>query len=136
MFKQKLTYKDYDDNERTEDFYFNLNRAEILEMEMETAGGVQKMLEKIIAAQDTKSLIAVFKDLILRAYGEKSLDGKHFVKSKALTEAFSQTEAYSDLFFKLATDTDAATLFVNGIIPQTTPQDHNKPADKVGISIV
>lgn len=136
MLKQKLTYTDYDGNERTEDFYFNLTRAEVLEMEMETTGGVQKMIEKIIAAQDTKSLIAVFKDLILRAYGEKTLDGKRFVKSKELTEAFAQTEAYSDLFFKLATDTDAATVFVNGIIPQAGPQDHNKPADKASISVV
>lgn len=136
MLKQKLTYTDYDGTERTEDFYFNLTRTEILEMEMETVGGVQKMIEKIIAAQDTKSLIAVFKDLILRSYGEKTLDGKRFVKTKEITEAFSQTEAYSDLFFKLATDTDAATTFVNGIIPQTPPQDHNKPTDKGQISVI
>lgn len=136
MLKQKLTYTDYEGTERTEDFYFNLTKAEVFEMEMQTVGGLQKLVEKIIEAMDTKSLIALFKDLILRSYGEKSPDGKRFIKSKELADAFSQTEAYSDLFYKLATDTDAATTFVNGIIPKAEPQDHAKPSEKGQNSVV
>lgn len=75
------------------------------------------MINKIVAAQDAPSLIKVFKDLVLKAYGEKSADGKRFIKSDELATAFSQTEAYSQLFMKLATDDKAAARFVNGIMP-------------------
>lgn len=115
MLKKTMTYKDYDDNERTEDFYFNLNKVEITEMEVAYEGGFVKTVEKIIAAQDAKTLIAIFKELILKAYGEKSLDGKHFVKRSDLSEKFSQTEAYVDLFMELSTNAEAAKDFVNGI---------------------
>lgn len=117
MLKKTITYSDYNGNERTEDFYFNLTKAEVTEMEMSTAGGLAEMIEKIIAAQDAPSIIKIFKDLVLRAYGEKSPDGKRFIKSDELSTAFSQTEAYSQLFMELATDADSAAKFVNGIIP-------------------
>lgn len=117
MLKETITYIDYNGNERTEDFYFNLTKAEIMEMEMSTTGGLAEMIKRIVAAQDAPAIINVFKDLILKAYGEKSADGKRFVKNKEITESFAQTEAYSQLFMKLATDADAASNFVNGIVP-------------------
>lgn len=117
MLKKTINYVDYDGNKRTEDFYFNLTKAEIAEMEMSTDGGLVKMIEKIVAAQDSKRIIEIFKDLILKAFGEKSPDGKRFIKNQDIRDAFSQTEAYSELFMELATNADAATAFVNGIIP-------------------
>lgn len=117
MLKKTITYTDYDGNKRTEDFYFNLSKAEVAEMEMSAEGGLTKTLEKIVAEQDGKRIIEMFKDLILKAYGEKSLDGKRFIKSKELSEAFSQTEAYSELFMELAMNAEASAAFVNGIIP-------------------
>jgi len=117
MLKKTITYTDYNGNERTEDFYFNLSKAEIMEMEMSTAGGLTEMIQKIVAAQDAPAIIKVFKELILKAYGEKSPDGKRFIKSEELSTAFSQTEAFSQLFMELATDADAAAKFVNGIVP-------------------
>ena len=117
MLKKTITYTDYNGSEFTEDFYFNLSKAEIMEMEMGTAGGLAEMITKIVAAQDAPAIVKVFKDLILRAYGEKSADGKRFIKSNELSTAFSQTEAYSQLFMELATDAEAAAAFVNGIIP-------------------
>lgn len=117
MLKETITYIDYNGNERTEDFYFNLTKAEIMEMEMSTTGGLAEMIKRIVAAQDAPAIINVFKDLILKAYGEKSADGKRFIKNKEITESFAQTEAYSQLFMKLATDADAASNFVNGIVP-------------------
>ena len=117
MLKKKITYTDYNGIERTEDHYFNLTKAEIMELELGTAGGFAEMIQRIVDAQDAPSIIKVFKDLILKAYGEKSPDGKRFIKSKEISDAFSQTEAYSQLFMELATDADAAAEFVNGIVP-------------------
>lgn len=119
MLKKTISYTDFDGNKRTEDFYFNLTKAEVTEMEMSTEGGLSKMLEKIVATQETKRVIEVFKDLILKSYGEKSPDGKRFIKNQELRDSFAQNEAYSELFMELATDTAASVAFVNGIIPVT-----------------
>jgi hypothetical protein len=122
MLKKTITYSDYNGVSRTEDFYFNLSKAELMEMELSTAGGLEKMITSIVAAQDTPSIIKVFKELILKAYGEKSLDGKEFIKEDAdghlLCNKFKQSEAYSVLFMELATNSDAATAFINGITPK------------------
>ena len=117
MLKKTIKYTDYNGVEREEDFYFNLSKAEIAEMELEIPGGMTAMLQRITAAKDTPSLVKIFKDLILRSYGEKSADGKRFIKSAELKESFSQTEAYSELFMELATNADSASAFINGIIP-------------------
>ena len=121
MLKETITYKDYNDNERTEDFYFHLTKAEITEMEMSITGGLTEMINRVVASQDVPAIIKIFKDLILKAYGEKSPDGKRFMKvdkdGTPLSIGFSQTEAYSQLFMKLATDANAAANFINGIMP-------------------
>lgn len=117
MLKKTITYTDYNGNERTEDFYFNLTKAEILEMELSTEGGLQQMIEKIIAAQDMPALSKYFKQIILMSYGEKSPDGKRFIKNDQLREEFSQTEAFSQLYVDLATDDKIAADFINGVIP-------------------
>lgn len=122
MLKKTITYTDYNQVERTEDFYFNLTKAEVMEMEMSTSGGMAEMIQRIIAAQDSPAIIKIFKELVLKAYGEKSPDGKRFIKSDEISTAFAQTEAYSNLFMELATDADAAAKFVNGIIPADVAQ--------------
>lgn len=122
MLKKTITYIDYDGNERTEDFYFNLSKAELMEMELSMPGGMAQMLNKIVAAQDSEKIIKIFKEIILKAYGEKSPDGKRFIKSEELSTAFSQTEAFSQLFIELATNADAAAQFINGIIPADAPK--------------
>lgn len=129
MLKKTITYTDFNGMERNEDFYFNLTKAEVMEMEMSTVGGLSEMIQRIIAAQDTPSIIKVFKDLVLKSYGEKSADGKRFIKTPEIAEAFSQTEAYSVLFMELATNADSAAAFVNGIIPKSNGKA-NLPADK------
>lgn len=117
MLKKTITYTDYNDVERTEDFYFNLTKAEVMEMEMSTSGGLAEAIQRIVAAQDAPAIIKIFKELVLKAYGEKSPDGKRFMKSDEIATAFSQTEAYSIIFMELATDADKAAEFVNGIVP-------------------
>lgn len=118
MLKKTITYEDFDGNKRTEDFYFNLTKAEVAEMELSYNGGLSKMLQKIVQEQDSKRIVEAFKDLVLRAYGEKSLDGRRFVKNQEIRDQFAQTIAYSDIFMELAFDADKAAAFVNGIVPK------------------
>lgn len=117
MIKKTITYTDYDGNVRTEDFHFNLTKAELVDFELDQAGGLQKVIEKITKEQDTRRLKDLFKEIILRAYGQKSMDGRRFIKTPELTKEFTETEAYSQLFMECATDANAAAAFINGIIP-------------------
>ena len=119
MVVEKIKYTDFNGLEREEEFMFNLTEAEITEMELTTDGGLSDSIKKIIAAQDTPQIIKVFKMLLLKSYGDKSADGRRFVKSEKLSEDFSQTNAYSQLFMKLATDDKAAVAFINGIMPDS-----------------
>lgn len=123
MLKETITYTDYNGTERTEDFRFHLTEAELMEMEMGTSGGFAEMVTNIVNAQDAPAIIKIFKELVLKAYGVKSPDGKRFMKSEELRAEFSQTEAYSILFMKLATDADAAAKFVRGIMPEKIQND-------------
>lgn len=121
MLKKTIKYTDYNGVEREEDFLFNLSKAELMEMEMSTAGGLAEMIQKVVDTQDAPAIIKVFKDIILKAYGEKSADGKRFIKVSdtgvPLSIGFSQTEAYSQLFMELATNAESAANFIKGIIP-------------------
>ena len=117
MLKETIKYTDYNGVERTEDFWFHLSKAELMEWEMGTTGGLTEMIKRIVDAQDAPAIIKIFKELVLKAYGQKSPDGKRFIKSEELATEFSQTEAYSQLFMELATDADKAAAFVNGIMP-------------------
>ena len=122
MLKKTIKYTDYNGEEQTEDFYFNLSKAELTEMELSTTGGYGVMLQGIVAAEEHTKLVPIIKDIIFKSYGEKSADGKRFMKSPELSTAFSQTEAYSELFMEIATDADASAAFVNGIIPTDVQQ--------------
>jgi len=126
MLKQTITYTDYSEVERTETFLFNLSQAEVAEMELSTSGGLTSLIQRIIDEKDQTKLVELFKSIILKAYGEKSPDGKFFRKldddGKPLSRNFAQTEAYSDLFMKLVTDADAASAFMKGIIPEAPKQ--------------
>lgn len=117
MLKKTIEYVDYNGTARKEDFYFNLTEAEVIEMETEQAGGLAESITRCVNAKDMPAVIKIFKDLVLRAYGEKSPDGRRFIKDNEVKTAFAQTEAYSILFMELATDADAAAAFVKGILP-------------------
>ena len=130
MIKKTITYSDFNGNERTEDFYFNLTKAEITKMELSTKGGLAEMIQRIVAAQDTPAIIEVFEDLIKRSYGVKTPDGRGFAKKAEDLESFMATEAYSQLFMELATDADAAAAFVNGVVPADMAKQAALEADK------
>lgn len=126
MLKKTITYVDYDGNERTEDKYFNLSKAELMEMQLSKNGGLDKVLEKMIAEQDNAKLVELFKKIITLSYGEKSIDGKRFIKKPELTEEFLQTEAYSVLFMELITSTEAVAEFIKGVLPKDLQEEAAK----------
>lgn len=124
MFKKVIEYRDYNGVERKETHYFHLTQAELMKMEMGITGGFTQMVEKLIDAKDVPQLMTVFEDMIQKSYGVKTPDGKGFSKKKENLEAFMETPAYSVLFMELATNTKAASDFVNGIMPDDLPKDN------------
>ena len=123
MLVKKVGYTDYKGIKREDELYFNLSKAEVAEMELSHEGGLSAKIERIVATQNGGEIIALFKDLIIKSYGTISDDGKRFIKNDKLREEFLQTEAYSELFMELASDADAASAFVNGIIPQVANKE-------------
>lgn len=123
MLKKTITYTDYDGMERTEDFWFNLSKTELTKLDAELPGGVLGVLRKIIDKKDRKALVDFIETLILRSYGEKTLDGKRFVKTPEMAEEFMQTPAYDELFMSILSDTDSQTSFINGVIPQSMAKE-------------
>ena len=133
MLKKTITYTDYDGLERTEEFRFNLTKAELVDMELTTAGTFSETMKRIIAEKDIIRIAKLFKELLLKSYGVKSDDGKRFVKSKELSEAFSQTEAYSELYMELLSNSDYAVKFIQQVMPKDLDQSEVVPAGNVTV---
>lgn len=126
MIKKTITYTDFNGVERTEDFYFHLTEAELTEMDLDEQGDLAGKLQKIVDSKDLKEIKDAFKWIVLKSYGEKSDDGRRFMKSPEITKAFEETQAYSDIWMELATNEEAASAFVNGIIPAKLSSEMNK----------
>ncbi len=133
MLKKTITYTDYDGLERTEEFRFNLTKAELIDMELTTVGTFSKLMQKIIDEKDMVRLAKYFKELILKSYGVKSDDGKRFIKSPELSEAFSQTEAYSELYMELLGNSEYAAKFIQQVMPKDLDQNEVVPAGNVTV---
>lgn len=118
MLKREITYEDFNGETVTEVFYFNIAKPELVELEVEVEGGFSTWIQGIIDANDKRVLIEQFKRLVLMAYGQKSEDGKRFIKSPELSKEFSQTNAYNVLFMELATDDSVAASFIMGVLPK------------------
>ncbi len=126
MLKKTITYVDFNGDEVSEDFYFHLSKAELVELEMSHEGGLTEQMRRIAQAQDGKAIIAEFKNIILGSYGQRSPDGRRFIKNQALRDEFESTEAYSTLFMELVTDAEKAAEFVRGVIPQDLAEEAAK----------
>lgn len=142
MLTKQITYTDFNGVEQTETFYFNLSKADVVEMDLEVPGGMKSLIDHIVDAQDGKQIMEIFKKIILRAYGKKSEDGKRFIKNKTMSEEFSQTEAYSELFVELVSDADKAVAFLTGILPamsveqkQELDKEVQKEMEKYNVTI-
>lgn len=117
MLKKTISYVDYDGVPRTEEFYFNLSKSELIELSHSGGGGLDEQLKAIVAARDNAAIIRKFKEIILLGYGVRSEDGRRFIKNPQLTEEFSQTAAFEELFIELATNGQAGIDFINGLVP-------------------
>lgn len=129
MIKWPITYTDYNGETITEDFYFNLNKAELMEMNLAANGAYSEYLQRIIDQRDGAKIAETFRMLILKAYGEKSPDGRRFIKNQELIDSFVQTEAYSELYVTLATDAAAAEKFISGVLPKVEQTGAPVPED-------
>ena len=136
MLKKTIKYTDFNGNEVTEDFYFNLTKAEVAEMELGASrldadgnikGGMQDLLAEIVASGSGQRIMDTFKEILARSYGMRSEDGKRFIKSKELFEEFTQTAAYSEFFMELITDADAASSFIKAVMPADLAVESDKP---------
>lgn len=123
MLKKTITFEDLDGNKISEDFYFNLSKAEIAEMELSQKGGLIEYIQKIVKEEDGAKLVELFKGLIVNTVGKRSDDGRRFIKSQEIRDDFTQTNAYSELFMELVTNSDSAAEFVNGIVPASLEND-------------
>ena len=130
MRKETITYTDYNNVTRTEDFFFNLNEAELTALQYGVDGGMKEMLERIVKSNDNKQIMACFRELIAKSYGEKSPDGRRFVKSKELSEAFMQTEAYNELMLRFMTDANYSAEFINDVLADVTKRTEERNAKK------
>lgn len=117
MIKKTIRYVDFNGVERTEDFYFNLSKAEIIEMNLNTDGGLKELIDRIMNAKDQLEIVKLFKLLIEKSYGAKSPDGRKFMKSPEILADFEATQAYSDLYSELTTNPEKAAEFFNGMMP-------------------
>lgn len=131
MLKKTITYDDFDGNTRTEDFYFNLTQSELVEMQASFNGGLSQLLTKIIQSKDQKQIINYFKEIILKSYGIKSLDGRQFIKNEQIREEFASTAAFSKIFMELGTNDEAAINFVKGIIPNHTDETNGNSVNGI-----
>ncbi len=127
MLKREIAYEDFNGNQVTDIFYFNISKPELIELEVEYDQGFSAMIQGVIETKNHKSLIKRFKEIVLLAYGQKSEDGKRFIKSDQLREEFSQTAAYIKLFTELATDDNAAAIFIKNVLPKDMIGDLDKP---------
>lgn len=135
MYKREATYTDFNGVERKEDFYFNLTEAEILKMEWGEAGGLADQLLRILKKKDAVEIMKTFDKLIDASYGVKSADGRLFVKNPEVLAEFKATQAYSDLYKEICTDSEKAIKFVMGIIPvEVNKEDINKLIEETGLS--
>ena len=126
MLKKTVTYTDFNDIERTEDHYFHMTEAELIQLETGETGGYTNMIKRISAAQDTPMLMKLFKELLLMSYGIKSADGRRFEKTDEIRREFEQTEAFSQIYMELITDDKAGAEFIEGIVPNKLKDEYKK----------
>lgn len=117
MLKRLIKYTNFNDEEVTEEFYFNFTTAELAEMELSTFGGMAQMLKNIIATNDGGEIIRIFKKILMDSVGRRSEDGRKFIKNPEIRNDFLDSGAFSALFMELITDIDSGAKFVNGLMP-------------------
>jgi hypothetical protein len=132
LIKKTIKYKDFNDEEVEETFYFHLSKADLIELEVSHKDGLGEALQKVIAAKDNETLYREFKKILLMSYGKRSDDGKRFIKTQELRDEFQSTNAFSEMIMLLATDTDFATDFINNLTPAGMVEELTRQAAQAG----
>lgn len=133
MFSDTITYKDFNGNQCSETLYFNISETEGFKFLNSVEGGYDAYLQTILDKFDKlnddddhqkikmiSDLISVYEDIILAAYGEKSEDGKRFMKSDEITNGFRCSAAYDALIQKFFEDPEYAVKFTVAVLPNNT----------------
>ena len=125
MLKKTITYTDWNGEERTEDFYFNLTRVEVLELEydVDAEGTLTEWLTDLVKSRDIDRIIRTVKKIILTAYGEKSADGRRFMKSDEIRRSFEENPAFDELYMTMVTDSSKAAEFLTSIMPSSVREN-------------
>lgn len=134
MIKKTITYTDFDGNEQKEDFYFNVSKTELLDMETKYEGGFAHYLEEIQKAEDVKAIMNVMKDIVSMSVGKRSEDGKRFIKNDEIRDDFLFSPAYDELFMDLFQNADTASDFIAGLLPADLAKEVKKEAKKAAKS--
>lgn len=117
MIKKTITFKDFNGDSRTEDFYFNLTIDEIMELQFSEAGGLDQYINSIVQSDNNAEIYQTFKKIILKAIGKKSEDGRLFAKSEEIKNEFSQTNAFSNMLVEFMTNAEAGASFISALVP-------------------
>lgn len=131
MYRKKITYTNFNGEVVEKEFYFNLTPAEVTEMDLSEEGGLEARIKKIINERDTTKIYPMLKNIVLMSYGVRSLDGDRFEKSEAMSEAFSHTNAFSDLMMSFFEDIHNAVDFMNGISPKNSKSYYSKTTSAI-----
>ena len=126
MIKKNITYIDFDGEERTDAFYFNLSKAELMDIELDYNGNMSAAMNIMLEKRDMKGVLGLLSKLVRKAYGEKSGDGKRFLKNKELEDGFATTDAFSNLLIELVNDEKKLEAFVTGVIPADMREEVEK----------
>jgi hypothetical protein len=135
MLRRPIKFVDLDGVEREEEFLFNLSKTDLIKMEAETEGGLHYRIDRITREKNVAKLIQEIAEIVKLAYGERSDDGKRFVKSPEISKAFSETPAYDALIWELSTSDEAAATFFKGVMPQELEAEVQKLIDQQGIRL-
>lgn len=139
MFSITKTYTDYNEVEKTETFWFNLNKAELMQLALGPKGGLEGVIEEITRTTDTGRVLDLIKEILLMSYGRKTPDGR-FAKTdddghKYALE-FEQTAAFDEIYVDLFNDVDSLIAFVNGVVPAKLRDDVSSETAKVKSQIL
>ena len=115
MVKKTVTYEDFSGDSVTETLYFKLNRTELLEMDKAHGFKLDEYLGRLLTEKAHSEMTLFVKELLMKAYGEKDSDNRHFVKSEEMAERFAQSLAF-DVLFETLMDEKEAGAFVDGLM--------------------
>lgn len=126
MFTVNVTYIDFDDQEYTERLYFNMTKVEFMRWQAESGDNLTERMKTALEKHDSSKIMDYFEELIRRSYGEKSDDGKRFVKDPQKTRDFMTSAAYDELFWRITQNQEECNAFMRGVLPNVPPSGEVK----------